>query len=60
MQDEESKSNLYECNICLETASEPVITTCGHLFCWPCIYSVPLPKKKLMNFLKNFFYFQSG
>ena len=29
---EESKNNLYECNICLETAREPVITTCGHLY----------------------------
>jgi len=40
---EESKSdpniNQYECNICLEVASEPVITPCGHLYCWPCIYS---------------------
>lgn len=45
MQDEESKTNLYECNICLETASEPIITSCGHLFCWPCIYSVNFHKK---------------
>lgn len=22
----------FECNICLETASEPVLTPCGHLF----------------------------
>lgn len=22
----------FECNVCLETASEPVITRCGHLF----------------------------
>jgi E3 ubiquitin-protein ligase RNF5 len=28
----------YECNICLEQACEPVITYCGHLFCWPCLY----------------------
>lgn len=28
----------FECNICLDTAAEPVITMCGHLFCWPCIY----------------------
>ncbi|KAI9221609.1 hypothetical protein BC828DRAFT_64371 [Blastocladiella britannica] len=28
---------LFECNICLDTASEPVVTLCGHLFCWPCL-----------------------
>uniref|UniRef100_J3MQM5 E3 ubiquitin-protein ligase RMA n=2 Tax=Oryza brachyantha TaxID=4533 RepID=J3MQM5_ORYBR len=28
----------FECNICLESAKDPVVTPCGHLFCWPCIY----------------------
>ncbi|KAJ1567918.1 hypothetical protein HK096_008207, partial [Nowakowskiella sp. JEL0078] len=28
----------FECNICLDTASNPVITMCGHLFCWPCLH----------------------
>lgn len=28
----------FECNICFEMASEPVVTSCGHLFCWPCLY----------------------
>lgn len=42
--DEESKENSqnnganFECNICFEMASEPVVTSCGHLFCWPCLY----------------------
>jgi hypothetical protein len=31
-----SESN-FECNICFETAKEPVVTSCGHLFCWPCL-----------------------
>ncbi|KAK1632965.1 hypothetical protein QYE76_007280 [Lolium multiflorum] len=28
----------FECNICLDAAREPVVTPCGHLFCWPCLY----------------------
>ena len=28
----------YECNICLDTAREAVISMCGHLFCWPCLH----------------------
>ncbi|CAG8452370.1 2366_t:CDS:2 [Funneliformis mosseae] len=28
----------YECNICFDTASSPVLTLCGHLFCWPCLH----------------------
>jgi len=28
----------YECNICLDTAKDPVISMCGHLFCWPCLH----------------------
>ncbi|KAI9102024.1 hypothetical protein DFS34DRAFT_692678 [Phlyctochytrium arcticum] len=28
----------FECNICLETASNPIVTLCGHLFCWPCLH----------------------
>ena len=43
VEDEETKEKLkaaanFECNICLDMAVEPVVTTCGHLFCWPCIY----------------------
>ncbi|KAI9478780.1 MAG: hypothetical protein EXX96DRAFT_572265 [Benjaminiella poitrasii] len=27
----------YECNICFDTAIHPVLTLCGHLFCWSCL-----------------------
>ncbi|MCO5575334.1 hypothetical protein L7F22_029134 [Adiantum nelumboides] len=28
----------FTCSICLRAPSNPVVTCCGHLFCWPCIY----------------------
>uniref|UniRef100_A0A915IT19 RING-type E3 ubiquitin transferase n=1 Tax=Romanomermis culicivorax TaxID=13658 RepID=A0A915IT19_ROMCU len=28
----------FNCYICLDSAQSPVITLCGHLFCWPCLY----------------------
>ena len=33
-----NKESSYECSICMDTAKEPVVTKCGHLYCWPCIY----------------------
>ncbi|KAJ2314534.1 hypothetical protein H4R23_006009 [Coemansia sp. Cherry 401B] len=30
-------SDEFSCNICFDTASEPVLTICGHLFCWSCL-----------------------
>ncbi|XP_030749933.1 E3 ubiquitin-protein ligase RNF185-like [Sitophilus oryzae] len=37
--DEEKKDeNLLECNICLDTAKDAVVSLCGHLFCWPCLH----------------------
>ncbi|KAJ0477256.1 putative transcription factor C2H2 family [Helianthus annuus] len=34
----ENSTGFCECNICLESARDPVVTLCGHLYCWPCIY----------------------
>ncbi|XP_017781926.1 PREDICTED: E3 ubiquitin-protein ligase RNF185-like [Nicrophorus vespilloides] len=28
----------FECNICLDTAKNAVVSMCGHLFCWPCLH----------------------
>ncbi|KAJ2816782.1 hypothetical protein FBU31_006460 [Coemansia sp. 'formosensis'] len=27
----------FSCNICFDTATDPVLTICGHLFCWSCL-----------------------
>ncbi|KAL8062130.1 hypothetical protein ABFX02_02G126100 [Erythranthe guttata] len=32
--------SFYDCNICLDMAKDPVLTCCGHLFCWACFYQV--------------------
>ncbi|OIW06206.1 hypothetical protein TanjilG_03831 [Lupinus angustifolius] len=32
--------NYFDCNICLDTARDPVVTCCGHLFCWACFYQL--------------------
>lgn len=28
----------FDCNICLDFCKDPVVTLCGHLYCWPCVY----------------------
>ncbi|KAJ3695222.1 hypothetical protein LUZ60_000599 [Juncus effusus] len=38
MEKESSQSAPFNCNICLDTLSDPVVTLCGHLYCWPCIH----------------------
>ena len=35
---ESTTASLFDCGVCLDTASEPVVTFCGHLFCWGCLY----------------------
>ncbi|KAK8692641.1 hypothetical protein V6N13_076097 [Hibiscus sabdariffa] len=34
----ENLNGSFDCNICLDFAHEPIVTLCGHLYCWPCIY----------------------
>lgn len=33
-----SVDSRFCCNICLDAVVEPVVTQCGHLYCWPCLY----------------------
>lgn len=28
----------FDCHICFEPAHEPIVTLCGHLYCWPCLH----------------------
>ncbi|XP_017871493.1 PREDICTED: E3 ubiquitin-protein ligase RNF185 [Drosophila arizonae] len=46
---EQNEESLYECNICLDTAKDAVVSMCGHLFCWPCLHQWLLtrPNRKL-------------
>ncbi|KAI0226698.1 RING-type domain-containing protein [Lamellibrachia satsuma] len=34
----DSSAGAFECNICLDTAKDAVVSMCGHLFCWPCLH----------------------
>ncbi|KAK3037944.1 hypothetical protein RJ639_031835 [Escallonia herrerae] len=49
----ETLDGSFDCNICLDSVHDPVVTLCGHLYCWPCIYkwlhvqsSSPEPEKE--------------
>jgi len=35
---QEEPERAFECNICLDTARDAVVSMCGHLFCWPCLH----------------------
>ena len=43
-------NNIFDCNICLDSATDPVITMCGHLYCWSCIYKWMEAQKKQSPF----------
>ncbi|SOV74811.1 E3 ubiquitin-protein ligase RNF5, putative [Plasmodium sp. gorilla clade G3] len=34
---ENESRNTFECNICFDDVRDPVVTKCGHLFCWLCL-----------------------
>lgn len=46
---DQNDESMYECNICLDTAKDAVVSMCGHLFCWPCLHQWLLtrPNRKL-------------
>ncbi|CAI9764653.1 unnamed protein product [Fraxinus pennsylvanica] len=33
--------SFYDCNLCFDMAKDPVLTCCGHMFCWLCFYLLP-------------------
>ncbi|AFZ81731.1 zinc finger, C3HC4 type RING finger domain-containing protein [Theileria equi strain WA] len=33
----EQEKSKFDCNICFDDVREPVVTRCGHLFCWKCL-----------------------
>ena len=37
-EEDKEENRAFECNICLDTAKDAVISMCGHLFCWPCLH----------------------
>lgn len=37
-EEEKKDESIFECNICLDTAKDAVVSMCGHLFCWPCLH----------------------
>jgi hypothetical protein len=28
----------WECKVCMDEAKDAVVTRCGHLYCWQCVY----------------------
>lgn len=36
--DQSTTDSTFECNVCFDVPRDPVVTPCGHLYCWPCLY----------------------
>ena len=34
----DGNSSTFTCAICMEIPLEPVVTFCGHMYCWPCLF----------------------
>jgi E3 ubiquitin-protein ligase RNF5 len=51
----QNNDNRFLCSICLETVSnEPVVTRCGHLYCWTCLYQWLQPGMLLSEYTAAF------
>ena len=37
-QNDYDSEDRFACNICFESVKVPVVTRCGHLYCWSCLY----------------------
>jgi len=46
---EEEEESAFSCNICFDEAESPVITQCGHLYCWPCLHAWLNSNKKTLT-----------
>lgn len=36
--EEKHDCQIFHCNICQTSAKDPVVSFCGHLFCWSCLH----------------------
>ena len=37
--DSKNPKDMWMCRICFDDLEEPVVTMCGHIYCWECIYT---------------------
>lgn len=48
-----NKPDEFLCNICIRRPSNSVVTLCGHIFCWACLYGWMHNKEKPCPVCKN-------